>query len=266
MSRVPCQRGVVLLAAGSGQRMRPLTECIPKALLPLPGDNGGRTVLDTLIDAVLSHGASDVVVVTGFAAAEVQRHVLARYAGQVRTAYNARWAQDVNIASVACGVAALHHPERGYLVIETDLLLDDSAWHILLQTLSSSDDSFWVTHGVYGAQRTGGVVHAGADGWIDVVDYRPVHDPTCDGWPKMLGMLAVGPGEVAADRMLRLAAMQESLQQYYLMPWKYHLNQLRARVLALDAGLAVTFNNPAEFDAACRRFADQQREQAALHV
>lgn len=262
MTPARLHRGVVLLAAGSGQRMKPLTDRVPKALLPLPGP-AGRTVLDTIIEATLSHADGEVVVVTGFAADLVERHVGARYGQRVRTVHNHRWQQDVNIASVDCGVSALQHPQRGYLIVETDLLLDGSAWQALFQALSASDDSFWVTRGVYGASLTGGVVHAGPDGTIDVVDYRPVHDPACDGWPKMLGMLAVGPREVEADRALRAAALRQTLQQYYLMPWKTGLDRLRARVLALQAGEAFTFNTPAEFEAACSQY-QARRPQPAL--
>lgn len=250
-------RGVVLLAAGSGQRMQPLTNEVPKALLPLPGDDAGRTVLDALIEAVQARHDGEIVVVTGFAAGAVQDHLRQRHGAALRTVHNERWAEDVNIGSVACGVDALRERAQGYLIVETDLLLDGQAWDTLFDALQASDDSFWITHGVYGPRRTGGVVHAGADGWIDVVDYRPVHDRSCDGWPKMLGMLAVGPQEVAADVALRAAAMRESLRQYYLMPWKHGLQRLRARVLALDAGYAGSFNTPAEFGAACRTW--QQR-------
>lgn len=245
-------RGVVLLAAGSGQRMLPLTRHVPKALLPLPGDSDGNTVLDSLLAAVRRRTAGEMVVVTGFAADAVQQHLRRNADHGLRCAHNVRWFEDVNIGSVACGVAALQHPERGYLVVETDLLLDDRAWDLLFDALAASDDSFWVTHGVYGPRRTGGVVHAGRDGWIDVVDYRPQHDPQCDGWPKMLGMLAVGRAEVRADMALRAQAMTDGLNQYYLMPWKHGLHRLRARVLPLDGGHAGTFNTPADFDAACQ--------------
>lgn len=250
-------RGIVLLAAGSGQRMLPLTADRPKALLPLPGDGAARTVLDSLIEAVQARSDGELVVVTGFAAAAVQQHIAQRHGASVRCVHNKHFAQDVNIGSVACGVDALRTRANGYLIVETDLLLDGRAWDILFDTLSTSDTSYWITHGVYSSQRTGGVVHAGKNGWIDVVDYRPQHDHTCDGWPKMLGMLAVGPQEVDADVTLRAAAICQSLKQYYLMPWKYGIPPLRARVLALDAGHAGTFNTPAEFDAACRAWQQQ---------
>lgn len=242
--------------------MGAMTAQVPKALLQIRGEARGRVVLDTILDAVLCHGEREVVVVTGFGAAHVCSHV-SRYDG-VRCIENRRWEQDVNIGSVACGVGALAHPQRGYLVVETDLLLDDEAWNRLFEIIDSDTRSYWVCRGRYGTTRTGGVVHAGPDGQIDIVDYRPVYDATCEGWPKMLGMLAVGADEVAADIALRAAAIRDSLRQYYLMPWKHGLAKLSARVLPLEAGFAATFNTADEFETACQGYLGASQNESRL--
>ncbi len=64
-------RGVVL-AAGPGRRLHPLTEALPKTLLPL---NDGRTILDVALANLRAVGLDDVVVVTGFAAARIEERV-----------------------------------------------------------------------------------------------------------------------------------------------------------------------------------------------
>lgn len=48
----------MILAAGRGERMRPLTDKLPKPLLPA----GGRTLLEHLIDALARAGYRDLVV------------------------------------------------------------------------------------------------------------------------------------------------------------------------------------------------------------
>lgn len=248
-------RGLVLLAAGAGSRMRPLTDEVPKALLPV----GDRTAIDWMVDAMVERSAAEIVVVAGHAAPRVREHLRERYGSRVATVVNERWATDTNIGSVDVGVEALQRPERGYLIAETDLLLDDAAWDQLFDRLADDDASMWVTRGQYGPTLTGGTVHARPGGRIDAVDYRPRHDSACDGWPKMLGMLAVGPGQVAADRLLRRKAMAMAggLQQYYLEPWRRHLPLLPCRVLALGAGWAATYNTAAEFEAARRTFLER---------
>jgi choline kinase len=59
----------LVLAAGPGRRLHPLTEALPKTLLPL-GD--GRTILDLALANLSAAGLDDVVVVTGFAAERVE--------------------------------------------------------------------------------------------------------------------------------------------------------------------------------------------------
>jgi choline kinase len=61
-------RGIII-AAGRGVRMRPLTEDQPKCLLPI----AGRTLLDWTIDGLRGAGCDEVVVVTGHAADAIDR-------------------------------------------------------------------------------------------------------------------------------------------------------------------------------------------------
>jgi choline kinase len=58
----------VVLAAGPGRRLGPLTRELPKTLLPL-GDRG--TILDLVLANLASVGVDEVAVVTGFAAGRV---------------------------------------------------------------------------------------------------------------------------------------------------------------------------------------------------
>lgn len=234
--------------------MLPLTAACPKALLPI----GESTVLDTMIQAVGSRSDAEVVVVTGFAREAVDAHLARRYGRRIRTAHNARYAEDTNIFSVETGVAALARPELGYLVCETDLLLDEAAWDALFAALDPSR-SQWICRGTYGPSLTGGAVHAGDDGSIDAIDYQPRHNPRCDGWDKMLGMLWVAPGEVAADRRTRSAAIAETIGQYYLVPWQRHRAELPCLPLRLEAGFAATFNTADEFRRAAADFLARSR-------
>ena len=62
----------VVLAAGPGRRLGPLTRELPKTLLPL-GDSG--TILDLVLANLASVGVEEVAVVTGFAADRVDELV-----------------------------------------------------------------------------------------------------------------------------------------------------------------------------------------------
>lgn len=59
----------LVLAAGQGRRLHPLTSVLPKTLLPVCE---GSTILDLALTNLKSVGLDDVVVVTGFAAERVE--------------------------------------------------------------------------------------------------------------------------------------------------------------------------------------------------
>jgi mannose-1-phosphate guanylyltransferase len=68
---------VVLLAAGLGSRLRPLTLTTPKCLLPI----GGRTLLDIWLDALRDLRVDEVLVNTHHLADQVVTHVAQRPGG-----------------------------------------------------------------------------------------------------------------------------------------------------------------------------------------
>lgn len=69
----------VVLGAGQGRRLLPLTRTLPKCLLPVAPD--GRTVLDLQLDALAACGVGRATVMVGFGAEQVERHVGLRPAG-----------------------------------------------------------------------------------------------------------------------------------------------------------------------------------------
>lgn len=64
-------RSGMILAAGLGLRMRPITETIPKPLIPV----AGRTLLDRAIDHLEKAGVESVVVNAHYLAEKVEQHV-----------------------------------------------------------------------------------------------------------------------------------------------------------------------------------------------
>lgn len=73
-------RRAMVLAAGLGVRMRPITLTLPKPLIEL----GGRTMLDRAIDALAVQGVELVVVNAHHLADVVERHLAGRTAPKVR--------------------------------------------------------------------------------------------------------------------------------------------------------------------------------------
>lgn len=117
----------VILAAGAGTRLRPLTDSPPKCLLEV----GGRPLLDYQLEALAAVGISEVLVVTGFEAEQLQR----RYGGRVRFVHNPNYASTNNLHSLR--VAAREIAGRDALCLHADVLFDSA---ILRPCLESRED------------------------------------------------------------------------------------------------------------------------------
>lgn len=69
----------MVLAAGFGQRMRPLTDTMPKPLVKV----AGRALLDHVLDRLADAGVRRAVVNVHYLAEQIERHVAARTSPQI---------------------------------------------------------------------------------------------------------------------------------------------------------------------------------------
>lgn len=91
----------IVLAAGGGTRLRPLTDELPKTLLPVTDD--GRSILELAVANLRSVEVTDITVVTGHAAGaieEVAPELEDRYGVAISLRYNDRYATWNNAYSV----------------------------------------------------------------------------------------------------------------------------------------------------------------------
>jgi MurNAc alpha-1-phosphate uridylyltransferase len=72
-------RRAIVLAAGLGQRMRPITDRLPKPLVEV----GGKSMLDHALDRLAEAGVADAMVNVHHLAEQVERHVAARAAPRI---------------------------------------------------------------------------------------------------------------------------------------------------------------------------------------
>lgn len=110
----------VVLTAGCGRRMHPLSATVHKALLPI----GDTTILERTLHGLRAAGVRAITLVTGHRAADIRAAVRACDAGAgVRFVHNERFDTANNVVSLACALEDIE-PGCDVVLVECDLLLD----------------------------------------------------------------------------------------------------------------------------------------------
>ena len=112
----------VILAAGMAKRLRPLTDEKPKCLLEV----GGKTLLQRTVDAMISAGIKEFVVVTGYRENMIREFLTARYPQYtINFIDNPDYEHNNNIFSLWLAMEKLHGTE--VLLMDSDILCDSEA-------------------------------------------------------------------------------------------------------------------------------------------
>lgn len=109
----------IILSAGQGSRLLPLTADRPKCLIEF----SGRTLLDWQIDALAANGIREIVVVVGFQAAKVEEHLAARRDADlnISTLFNPFFQVADNLGSVWLTRPLMQ--EGDFLILNGDTLV-----------------------------------------------------------------------------------------------------------------------------------------------
>jgi len=116
----------IIVAAGKGNRLYPLTEDVPKCLLEV----GGRTILERELELFQIFGIKDTVVISGYKSEKV-RELLKE---KVRHVFNPFFQTSNSVVSLWLASRYLDKP---VLIINGDVLLDKG---ILADLLESRED------------------------------------------------------------------------------------------------------------------------------
>lgn len=112
----------VILAAGMAKRLRPLTDEKPKCLLKV----GGKTLLQRTVEAMVSAGVSNFVVVTGYRENMIREFLPVQFPHLAfRFIDNPDYAHNNNIFSLWLAMQELHGQE--VLLMDSDILCDPEA-------------------------------------------------------------------------------------------------------------------------------------------
>ena len=111
----------LVLAAGVGRRMLPLTDAVPKTLLTV----GGSMIIDRIIGGLERRGVTPITVVTGYRADELRAHLGSCFPHlDVRYVHNAEYDSTNNIHSMALAFEQMDLDDD-LVLIESDLVYED---------------------------------------------------------------------------------------------------------------------------------------------
>lgn len=119
----------LILAAGFGSRLAPMTEIIPKCLISV----SGTPIIFKQIENLLENGIGDITVVTGFKAQMLEETVRGRWP-QVHCVESVDYATTNNMVSAYLGVKAMF-PDgdiQPFLMMNADVFFDSSVLRALL--------------------------------------------------------------------------------------------------------------------------------------
>jgi len=119
----------IILSAGQGRRLLPLTESMPKCALPVLG----RSILEWQLQEIAKCDVDEVVVVTGFGADQVDEIIQRNQAIPVRGLYNPFYAHSDNLGTCWAASAEMDGP---FMIINGDTLFEAEIMKRLLASSS----------------------------------------------------------------------------------------------------------------------------------
>lgn len=118
----------VILAAGAGQRLKPVTNALPKGLIEIEG----KTLLEYSLDALDESGLNDIIIVTGFFGEAIKQKFGNKYAGlKITYVLNEEYYKSGSMYSFSKARDIIN---KDILLLESDLLYDSKAIGVLLNS------------------------------------------------------------------------------------------------------------------------------------
>jgi MurNAc alpha-1-phosphate uridylyltransferase len=132
--KMPVPRQAMVLAAGLGKRMRPLTDHMPKPMIEV----AGRSLVDRAIDRLEEAGVDKVVVNTSYKARMLEDHLLRRASPQIV------FSRESEPLETGGGIAQAlpHFADEPFFAVNGDIIwLDDSGLSALERLALQWDDT-----------------------------------------------------------------------------------------------------------------------------
>ena len=121
----------LILAAGLGTRLAPITNDMPKSLVPV----NGMPILIKQIENLLKNGVTDITIISGYKA-EILEHVVHERYPDIRIIENEEYSDTNNMYSAYLGRKAVEG--CNFLMMNADVFFDSSVIEALLSCASEN--------------------------------------------------------------------------------------------------------------------------------
>ncbi len=234
-------RGIIL-AAGGGTRLRPLTEHQPKCLVPV----NGVPIVENALRALRQVECSSVSIVVGYKADVLRQHLGSEFYGMpLDYVNNAQWATTNSMFSLHLSLE--QGPAR--YVIEGDVYFAPD----VLRHLTPLDVGWMVDSGHRSSD--GAYLQCGTGGYV--TDLRIIRSATKLGreWSKSVGILSLSDlGAFRLQEWLRAAVSQAKQNLYYDLIIAEHLKERSVQALDIAPAKWCEVDTPEDLANAERLF------------
>ncbi len=192
----------IIIAAGHGSRLLPLTLTTPKCLVAV----GGRAILDHQLDAVAAAGFDSAVIVGGYRVEQVAAHLASRGDFPTELVFNPFWSIANSIGSVWAARAALDGP---FALMNGDTLFETAILRLAIE--SPSEGVKLVVERLSKPGLDDMLVEADGDRVVTVGKHIPGHVPT----DRSLGLIVSTSGTAYAEALRAVIGEEGGIQSYH---------------------------------------------------
>ncbi|MCK4664962.1 MAG: NTP transferase domain-containing protein [Bacteroidales bacterium] len=224
----------IILAAGRGNRMIPLTNEKPKCLLKI----NGKTILKRLIYQLYNFKVDNITVVVGYRKNQVTKEIKNICSKEITIIENSKYYEDINILSLEL---ALKKDLSPFYLFEADCIFEDKCFSLIFNSIYKNK-SVWFSKGLFNKNQNGGIIKSNTIS--EIVDIKIVNRYISDykNYKKMIGVLKVGENEIEKYSNFLLKACEENINQYYHIPWIDHIAELKSYICDFGDKKVISIN------------------------
>mgnify|MGYP000031640806 FL=1 len=200
----------IILSAGQGSRLLPLTRDVPKCMI----DFNGRSLISWQVAALVANGVTDIVVVTGFRTERVEDHALQLYretGARIRPVFNPFFQVADNLGT--CWIVR-EEMDRYFIILNGDTIVSDE---IVGKLIAGAQDAITVTIDIKPGDYDDDDMKVNWDGTgrlLDIGKRLLPHDTNAES----IGMLAFrgeGPA-IFRNQIDQMMRTPEGVERWYL--------------------------------------------------